>query len=90
MDDIKKLIVQLINTAKAQGISQKKLAELAGMSDVGLSKAKKRGDISASRLSALAAPLDLELTLVPARKKEKAIAAVRSGTLFAGLSEPDT
>ncbi|MEZ5540859.1 MAG: hypothetical protein R3F42_02330 [Pseudomonadota bacterium] len=76
------LIKQLVAVARTRGLSQARLAEMAGMTAVGLSKAKRRGDIRASTLEALAAQLDLELALVPRRAREKATAAIKSGTFF--------
>ena len=79
---IKALINQLISVAKARGLSQAQLAEMAGLTAVGLTKAKGRGDMRASSLEKLGAQLDLELAFVPARTKEKAAAAIKSGTFF--------
>ena len=79
---IKALINQLISVAKARGLSQAQLAELAGLTAVGLTKAKGRGDILASNLERLGAQLNLELVFVPARTREKAAAAIKSGTFF--------
>lgn len=76
------LISQLIREAKTRGMTQAALAESAGMSAVGLSKAKHRGDIRASSLAALAEQLDLELALVPRRSRDRAVAAIKSGRLF--------
>jgi transcriptional regulator with XRE-family HTH domain len=81
-EQIKSLINQLITAAKARGLSQAQLAELAGLTAVGLSKAKTRGDIRASTLENLAAQFDLELALVPRRSKEKAAGAIKAGTFF--------
>ena len=81
-EQIKSLIKQLITAAKARGLSQAQLAELAGLTAVGLSKAKTRGDIRASTLEKLAAQFDLELALVPRRSKEKAAGAIKAGTFF--------
>jgi len=86
---IKALIKQLIAMAKARGLSQAQLAELAGVSAVGLSKAKSRGDIRASTLEQLAAQLDLELALVPRRSREKATEAIKSGAFFRAASDPE-
>lgn len=80
---IQSLIIQVIAAAKAQGLSQAQLAEKAGMTAVGLSKAKGRGDIRASSLEALAACLDLELALVPRQSREKAAEAIKAGAFFA-------
>jgi transcriptional regulator with XRE-family HTH domain len=79
---IKSLINQLIAAAKARGLSQAQLAELAGLTAVGLSKAKTRGDIRASTLEKMASQFDLELALVPRRSKEKAAGAIKAGTFF--------
>lgn len=79
---IKALIGQLIKVAKSRGMSQSQLADLAGITAVGLSKAKSRGDLRASTLADLAAQLDLELALVPRRSKETAIQAIKAGAFF--------
>jgi len=83
-DAIATLLQQLIETAKAQGISQAELADRVGMSAVGLSKAKGRGDIRASTLAAMAEALGLELTLIPKQPKKDAIAEVKRGAFFRG------
>lgn len=79
---IRTLINQLVSTAKTRGLPQAKLAEMAGMTAVGLSKAKGRGDIRASTLAELGAQLDLELVFIPRRSREKATAAIKSGAFF--------
>lgn len=79
---IQSLIDQLVATAKGRGLSQGRLAEQAGMTAVGLSKAKHRGDIRASLLEAMANQLDLELVLVPRHTREKTREAIKSGTFF--------
>lgn len=79
---IKTLINQVIAAAKARGLSQAQLAESIGLSAVGLSKAKSRGDMRASTLEELGARLDLELALVPRRSREKAAEAIKSGAFF--------
>ena len=79
---IKALLNQLISVAKARGLSQAQLAEMAGLTPVGLTKAKGRGDILASNLERLGAQLNLELAFVPTRTREKAAAAIKSGTFF--------
>ena len=80
---VQSLIMQVIEAAKAHGLSQAQLAEKAGMTAVGLSKAKSRGDIRTSSLEALAAVLDLELALVPRQSREKAAEAIKAGAFFA-------
>ena len=78
---IQHLLDQLLAGAHARGMSQARLAEAAGLTPVGLSKAKRRGDLRASSLAALAQQLDLELALIP-RRKEGAAAAIKAGTFF--------
>ncbi len=79
---ISKLIKDLVATAKARGITQAELATLAGLTAVGLSKAKKRGDIRASTLEKLAEQLDLELTLTPSKRQDKIAEAIKTGDYF--------
>jgi transcriptional regulator with XRE-family HTH domain len=88
-EQIKVLINQLVSAARARGLSQARLAELAGLTPVGLSKAKRRGDIRTSTLAELAAQLDLELALVPRRTREKAAAAIKTGAFFRTSGESD-
>ncbi|HID82246.1 MAG TPA: XRE family transcriptional regulator [Chromatiales bacterium] len=76
------LLEQLIRSAKARGLSQGELAKRAGVSAVGLSKAKHRGDIRASTLERLAEQVDLELALVPRRSRERAAEAIKTGAFF--------
>ncbi len=84
---IKALISQLVIAAKARGLSQARLAEMAGLTAVGLSKAKSRGDIRASTLEQLGAQLDLELALIPRHSRKKAADAIKSGTFFRNSSD---
>ena len=86
-ESIKTLINQLILAARARGLSQAQLAERAGLTPVGLSKAKHRGDIRASTLAALGAQLDLELMFIPRRSREKAAEAIKAGTFFRSSGE---
>lgn len=79
---VESLITQLIEAAKAQGLSQAQLAERAGLSAVGLSKAKHRGDLRASTLVELARQVDLQLQLVPRQPAQSATDAIKSGTFF--------
>jgi transcriptional regulator with XRE-family HTH domain len=87
-ESIKDLINQVIVAARQRGLTQAELAERAGMTAVGFSKAKHRGDIRASTLAALAAQLDLQLALVPRRSPEKAVEAIRSGSFFQVSATP--
>jgi len=86
---IKTLIDQLILAARTRGLSQAQLAELAGLTPVGFSKAKRRGDIRASTLAELADQLDLELALIPRSSREKATEAIKTGTFFRSVREPE-
>ena len=79
---IQTLLQHLIDTAKLQGLSQAQLAERAGLSAVGLSKAKRRGDLHASTLAKLANQLDLELVLSPRQTPVQAAKAIKAGTFF--------
>ena len=81
-DAIKALINQVIITARQRGLTQAMLAERAGLTAVGLSKAKHRGDLRASTLEELANQLDLELSLTPRRSKERAVNAIKAGHFF--------
>jgi transcriptional regulator with XRE-family HTH domain len=83
---IQALLEQLLTAARTRGMSQAQLAEAAGLTPVGLSKAKGRGDLRASSLAALAQQLDLELALIPQRRTDVA-AAIKAGTFFG--SRPD-
>jgi transcriptional regulator with XRE-family HTH domain len=84
-EQIAQLIHILIERAREQGLSQAQLAERAGVSAVGLSKAKHRGDIRASTLAELAAQLNLELALVPrpaTPRAAEAAEAIKAGTFL--------
>jgi len=81
-EPIKTLINQIVALARRRGLTQGELAGRAGLTAVGLSKAKHRGDIRASTLAALAEQLDLQLVLAPKRTREQATDAIRSGTFF--------
>ncbi len=87
-ESIRDLISQVIVTARQRGLTQGELAERAGMTAVGLSKAKHRGDIRASTLAALAGQLDLQLVLVPRGSPEKAVEAIRTGSFFRASATP--
>lgn len=88
-DTIKALISELIITARHRGMTQAQLAERAGLSAVGLSKAKHRGDIRASTLEALGKQVDLELALVPRRSRQQAANAIKAGAFFRLSGEAD-
>lgn len=79
-EPVKRLIEHLVTIARERGMTQAELARRAGMTAVGLSKAKARGDIRASSLQRLAAALGLELALLP--RRSRAAAAIRAGRFF--------
>ncbi len=86
---VESLLDQIIDAAKTHGMTQAELAEKAGISPVGLSKARHRGDLRASTLARLAAAVDLELTLTPARRRQRATEAIRAGNFFRLKEEDD-
>ena len=86
-EQVQTLLSTIIATAKSHGMTQAALAKGVGMSPVGLSKAKKRGDIRASHLAALANRVDMELTLVPRHSQQKAVAEIRAGKFFADMDD---
>ncbi len=79
---VRTLIEQLIMIAKSRGISQAQLAKQVGVTAVGLSKAKSRGDLRASTLEELGAQLDLDLVFVPRLSRDKAVKAIKAGAFF--------
>lgn len=85
---VQRLIDQLIEAARAQGLSQAELAQRAGLSAVGLSKAKHRGDLRASTLAELAAQLDLQLVLQARQAPEAAADAIKAGRFFRHNTDP--
>lgn len=80
--DPKKLIRQLLAKAEASGIKEGQLAERAGLTPQGLSKAKSRGDLRVSTLEALGRELGLELSWRPVRQSDEVTRRVRAGNLF--------
>ncbi len=81
------ILDKLIMAAKENGISQKQLAEVAGMSSVGLAKAKKRGSINSANLEKMAAILGLRLTLEAANDQTESIKQIKSGQFFTQINE---
>ena len=79
---INDLMSQIIAAGKERGLSQAQLAANAGITAVGLSKAKARGDLLVSTLEKLAAQSGLELVLLPRRTREKDAEAIKSGAFF--------
>ncbi len=87
-DCITAKLENLLAQAKAQGLSQKELAARAGISEVGLSQAKARGDLKVSTLEALANALDMTIEFKPRRSHDAAITAIREGRFFDLAGEP--
>ena len=86
MNQTHKILVELIAIAKKQGITQRELAGIAGISPEALSRAKNRGDFVASRLDALADAVDMELVLQPKNSREQSIEKLKKGSFF-GIGE---
>lgn len=61
------LITTIFASARAQGISQKVLAERAGVAEATLSRLKRKDSLRTSVLQALANSVGLQLTLVPSQ-----------------------
>ena len=76
------LLTELIEQAKSNGIKEGELAESAGLTPQGLSKAKARGDLRASTLDALGRQLGIELAWRPLKQRDDLVMRVRSGQLF--------
>ncbi|WP_419605987.1 helix-turn-helix domain-containing protein, partial [Thiolapillus sp.] len=87
-ESISAKLEKLVSQAKAQGLSQKELAGLAGISEAGLSQAKARGDLRVSTLEALANALDMTIEFKPRHSRNAAIAAIREGRFFELAGEP--
>ena len=85
---ITRKLEELLAQAKAQGLSQKELAARAGISEVGLSQAKARGDLKVSTLEALANALDMTIEFKPRHSRNATIAAIREGQFFELAGEP--
>lgn len=79
------LLEQALKVAEERGVTQREAARLGGISPVGLSKAKRRGDLMASTLEAIGEAMGLELVFVPKRggeRERRATDAIRAGTFF--------
>ena len=76
------LLRDLLQRADKAGLREGQLAEDAGLTPQGLSKAKARGDLRTSTLEALGNQLGLELAWRPIRRDTEAAERVRAGKLF--------
>ena len=63
--DLIKLVTEVLDQAKKQGLRQKDVAELSGIGEVGLSRLKKADDARFSTLQALGESVGLRLIWVP-------------------------
>ncbi|MES9903903.1 MAG: hypothetical protein ABW168_14655 [Sedimenticola sp.] len=81
-EHIKALINQLLSSAKQRGFTQAQLATQAGITAVGLSQIKKRGDLRTSTLEDLGDQLDLELIFMPKKSRDQAIERIKAGRFF--------
>lgn len=78
----KEFLNEILSLASKQNMSEKELAKNAGMSPVGLSKAKKRGDLRLSNAIKLLNALELELDLVSrSDSKAEAFELLKQGML---------
>ena len=82
------LLAYLLRHAEASGIKEGALAQQAGLTPQGLSKAKTRGDLRVSTLEALGRQINLELTWRPLQPQPEASEKVRAGTLFQFGAKP--
>lgn len=76
------LLTHLLQQAEKIGLKEGQLAENAGLTPQGLSKAKARGDLRVSSLEALGRQIGIELAWRPIQQDNEAAGKVRSGTLF--------
>jgi len=76
------LLRDLLQRAGKAGLREGQLAQGAGLTPQGLSKAKARGDLRASTLEALGSQLGLELAWRPIRQDTEAAERLRAGRLF--------
>ena len=79
MSNSSDLLQQLIMHGRAQGWTQRELAQRAGITPEALSRAKKAGDMRVSTLADLARAVGLTLALVPDSPLQERI---ESGRLF--------
>jgi len=85
-DVILKLIEQIVEAGRQQGLDQKMIVEKAGVGESMLSKAKQADDIRFSTLARLANAVGLQVQLAP---NDPTLEGLRSRNLFDGKSEPE-
>lgn len=76
------LLRDLLQRAEKAGLREGQLAQIAGLTPQGLSKAKARGDLRASTLEALGKQLGLELAWRSIGQNTEATERLRNGKLF--------
>jgi len=77
------LLNTILEAAEKAGLKEGELAQRAGISPVGLSKAKQRGDLRVSTLLRLAAVVELDVTLQPvSANRDDAVDRLRRGELL--------
>ena len=77
------LLAVIIDAAELSGLKEGELAQRAGISPVGLSKAKQRGDLRVSTLIRLAAQVHLDVVLQPtSASRDEAVDRLRRGELL--------
>jgi len=77
------LLAAILDAAERAGMKEGELAQRAGISPVGLSKAKQRGDMRVSTLIRLAAGVGLDVVLQPkSASRDEVIEQLRRGELL--------
>ena len=79
MSQPQELLMRVLHLARERGITQRELAQRAGIKPESLSRAKKAGDMRVSTLVDLAAVVGLKLTLV---SDQPLIEKIDTGSLF--------
>ncbi|MFV9615088.1 MAG: hypothetical protein ACNYZG_03980 [Gammaproteobacteria bacterium] len=78
--ELHKLVIEALDTAKSQGLSQKDIAETSTLDEVGLSRLKKANDAKFSTLEELGRSVGKKLVWVD--DKTSLPELVRKGNLF--------
>ena len=77
------LLTAILDAAEKAGLKEGELAKRAGISPVGLSKAKQRGDLRVSTLLRLAAEVGLDVVLQPvSASRNEAVDRLKRGDLL--------
>jgi DNA-binding Xre family transcriptional regulator len=78
--ELHKLVIEALDTAKTQGLTQKDIAEISSLDEVGLSRLKKANDAKFSTLEELGRCVGKKLVWVD--DKTSLPELVRKGNLF--------